>query len=176
MPRWIDPSPVKIPTSFQALGLPPLIEQTLIRRGITTPETAQAFLDPDSQPPTSPYELPGMEAAVERILLAIRNQETICVWGDFDVDGQTSTALLVQTLTALGADVTYHIPIRAVSSHGVHIPELTEIIDRGAKLILTCDTGITAHEAVDYAKSRGVDFVITDHHDLGETCQMRLQC
>lgn len=106
-----------------------------------------------------------MEMAVERILLAIRKQQPVCIWGDFDVDGQTSTALLVQTLGALGADVTYHIPIRAVSSHGVHIPELTEIIDRGANLIVTCDTGISAHESVDYAKSRGVDFVITDHHD-----------
>ena len=106
-----------------------------------------------------------MDAAVERILLAIRKGESVCIWGDFDVDGQTSTALLVQTLRALGTDVTYHIPIRAVSSHGVHIPLLTKIIDRGANLILTCDTGITAHEAVEYAKSRGVDFVITDHHD-----------
>jgi single-stranded-DNA-specific exonuclease len=110
-----------------------------------------------------------MEAAVERIILAIRKTEQICIWGDFDVDGQTSTALLVQTLRGLGADVTWHIPIRAVSSHGVHLPQLTEIIDRGAKLVLTCDTGITAHEAVEYAWSRGVDFVITDHHETGET-------
>ncbi|MGB7876105.1 MAG: single-stranded-DNA-specific exonuclease RecJ, partial [Anaerolineales bacterium] len=167
--RWINPSPVYIPASFADLNLPPLITGTLVRRGLRTPEDALAFIDPDSQPPTSPYELPGMEAAVERILLAIRGGEQICVWGDFDVDGQTSTTLLMQTLTALGADVTYHIPIRAVSSHGVHIPQLTEIIDRGAKLILTCDTGITAHNAVDYAKSRGVDFLISDHHDLGET-------
>jgi single-stranded-DNA-specific exonuclease len=167
--RWLDPSPVEIPASFGTLNLPPLIAQTLVRRGITTPEAAQAFLDPDSQPFASPFELPGMDRAVERILLAIRSEEQICVWGDFDVDGQTSTTLLVQTLQALGADATYHIPIRALSSHGVHIPQLTEIIDRGAKLILTCDTGITAHKAVDYAKSRGVDFVITDHHDLGET-------
>ena len=165
MKRWIDPSLTEIPASFQALGLPPLIAQTLVRRGITTPEAARAFLDPDSQSLSSPYELPNMEAAVGRILLAIRNKQSICVWGDFDVDGQTSTALLVQTLQALGADATYHVPIRAVSSHGVHIPKLTEIIDRGAKLILTCDTGITAHAAVDYAKSRNVDFVITDHHD-----------
>ena len=167
--RWLDPSPVDIPASFADLNLPPLIAGTLVRRGITTPEAARAFLDPDTQPLASPYELPGMQAAVERILLAIRSNEQICVWGDFDVDGQTSTTLLVQTLQALGADVTYHIPIRAISSHGVHIPELTEILDRGTKLILTCDTGISAHEAVDYAKSRGVDFVITDHHDLGET-------
>jgi single-stranded-DNA-specific exonuclease len=169
MPRWIDPSPVVIPASFADLNLPPLIEQTLVRRGITSTAVARAFLDPDSQPLASPYELPGMDAAVERTLLAIRSDEPICIWGDFDVDGQTSTALLVQTLQALGAAVTYHIPIRAVSSHGVHIPQLTEIIDRGAKLILTCDTGISAHEAVDYAKSRGVDFVITDHHEPGKS-------
>jgi single-stranded-DNA-specific exonuclease len=165
MTRWLVPSPVEIPASIEALGLPSLIAQTLVRRGITTSGAARAFLDPDSQPLTPPYELPGMDAAVKRIHLAIHNDEQICVWGDFDVDGQTSTALLVQTLTALGANATYHIPIRAVSSHGVHIPELTEIIDRGAKLVLTCDTGITAHAAVNYAKSHGVDFVITDHHE-----------
>jgi len=177
MPRWIDPSPVEIPASFAdastwlstSLDLPALIAQTLVRRGITSIAAARAFLDPDSQLLASPYELPGMESAVERILLAIRNKEQICVWGDFDVDGQTATTLLVQTLQTLGADVTYHIPIRAVSSHGVHIPQLTEIIDQGLKLILTCDTGITAHESVDYAKSRGVDFVITDHHEPGKT-------
>lgn len=167
--RWLDPSPVEIPASFASLNLLPLIAGTLVRRGITTLEVAQAFLDPSSHPESSPYELPDMDAAVERILLAIQRDEQICVWGDFDVDGQTSTALLVQTLTALGANVTYHIPIRAVSSHGVHLPELTEIIDNGSRLIVTCDTGITAHEAVEYAKSRSVDFVITDHHDLGET-------
>ena len=169
MNHWIDPSSIEIPASFADMNLPPLIAGTLVRRGITSSEAAQVFLDPSSHPECSPYELPGMDAAVERILLAIHNNESICIWGDFDVDGQTSTALLMQTLTALGADVTYHIPIRAVSSHGVHLPELTGIIDRGAKLILTCDTGITAHEAVEYAKFRGVDFVITDHHDLGET-------
>jgi len=106
---------------------------------------------------------------VERILGAIRNKETICVWGDFDVDGQTSTTVLVQTLQALQANVVYYIPIRGKESHGVHIESLKPIIDNGAKLIVTCDTGITAHEAVDYCNSRGVDVVITDHHDLGET-------
>ena len=163
--RWIDLYPVDIPDSFKKLDLQPLIAQTLIRRGISTPETARAFLDPTSYHESSPYDLPGMDAAVERISSAIRNNERICVWGDFDVDGQTSTALLVQTLSGFGADVIYHIPIRAVASHGVHIPELSKIIDQGSKLILTCDTGISAHEAVEYAKSRQVDFVISDHHD-----------
>ena len=166
MTRWLDPSPIQIPASFLTLGLPPLIAQTLLRRGINSPVEAEAFLHPDKTPST-PF--PNIEAAVERILLAIRNKEMICVWGDFDVDGQTSTALLVQTLQSLGADVIYYIPIRGKESHGVHIETLKPILDNGAKLIVTCDTGITAHEAVDYANSRGVDVVITDHHDLGET-------
>jgi len=166
MTRWIDPPPVEIPASFADLDLPPLIAQTLIRRGINTPEAARAFLNPDSLPST-PF--PNIEPAVERIRAAILNNEMICVWGDFDVDGQTSTTLLVQTLQALGANVVYYIPIRGKESHGVHIETLKPIIDNGAKLIVTCDTGITAYEAIDYATSRGVDVVITDHHDLGAT-------
>ncbi len=166
MTRWIDPSPIQIPASFADLSLHPLIAQTLVRRGITTPEAAQAFLHPDTLPST-PF--PNIEPAVGRINLAIREGEMVCVWGDFDVDGQTSTALLVQTLQAIGANATYYIPIRGKESHGVHIESLKPIIDNGAKLIVTCDTGITAHEAIDYANSRGVDVIVTDHHDLGET-------
>jgi single-stranded-DNA-specific exonuclease len=142
------------------------VAQTLTRRGITSPEAARAFLDPAHYDPAPATALPGMEMAVARLLSAIRAREHICVWGDFDVDGQTVTALLVQTLRALGADVTYHIPVRSRESHGVNVPYLKEAIDLGAQLVLTCDTGITAHEACDYARSRSVDMVITDHHDL----------
>lgn len=166
MTRWLDPHPVNIPASFADLNLPPLIAQTLIRRGILTPDSARAFLHPDEIPST-PF--PNIEPTVIIINEAIRNRDMICVWGDFDVDGQTSTTLLVQTLRALGANVIYYIPIRGKESHGVHIESLKPIIDSGVKLIVTCDTGITAHEAIDYANSRGVDVVITDHHDLGET-------
>ncbi|HMB21224.1 MAG TPA: single-stranded-DNA-specific exonuclease RecJ, partial [Anaerolineales bacterium] len=166
MTRWIDPSPVDIPASFADLNLPPLIAQTLIRRGIDSPETARAFLHPDVIPPT-PF--PNIEPAVERIQHAIRDRELICVWGDFDVDGQTSTTVLVQTLRTLGGNVIYYIPIRGKESHGVHIESLQPIIDSGAKLIVTCDTGITAYEAIDYANSCGVDVIVTDHHELGAT-------
>lgn len=166
MTRWINPPPVEIPASFADLNLPPLVAQTLLRRGIVAPEAARAFLHPDSLPST-PF--PGVEKAIEIISTAVRSQEMICVWGDFDVDGQTSTTVLVQTLQALGANVIYYIPIRGKESHGVHIETLKPIIDNGAKLILTCDTGITAHEAIDYANSRGVDVVVTDHHELGLT-------
>src|SRR3990172_4579481 len=166
MTRWLAPHPVNVPASFAGLNLPPFISQTLIRRGINSPEEAEAFLHPDAIPPSI---FPNIKPAVERINLAIRRDEVICVWGDFDVDGQTSTALLVQTLSALGAKVIYYIPIRGKESHGVHIDTLKPIIDNGAKLIVTCDTGITAHDAIDYANSRGVDVIVTDHHDLGET-------
>jgi single-stranded-DNA-specific exonuclease len=166
MTRWIEPSAVEVPASLQALDLPALIAETLVRRGISTPEAARAFLNPDSLPST-PF--PDIEPAIERIQAAIRNKEMICVWGDFDVDGQTSTTVLVQTLQTLGANVVYYIPIRGRESHGVHIESLKPILDRGVTLVLTCDTGITAYEAIEYAGSRGVDVVITDHHELGAT-------
>ncbi len=166
MTRWINPSPVEVPASFADLNLHPLVAQTLIRRGIITPDSARAFLNPLHSPSTPATALPGMDSAVERISSALRARESICIWGDFDVDGQTSTALLVETLQALGANVTYYIPIRGKESHGVHIETLKPIIENGANLIITCDTGITAHKEVEYAKSCGVDFVITDHHDF----------
>jgi single-stranded-DNA-specific exonuclease len=165
MTRWLNPPPVDV-SPLSTLDLPLLLQQTLIRRGIVTPDAARAFLHPDETPST-PF--PNIESATEIIQAAIQRKDRICVWGDFDVDGQTSTALLVQTLQSLGADVVYYIPIRGKESHGVHIESLAPIIDNGIKLIITCDTGITAHEAIEYANSRGVDVVITDHHDLGET-------
>ena len=84
MTRWLDPHPVNIPASFSALGLHPFVAQTLIRRGILTPDSAQAFLRPDTLPST-PF--PNIESAVEIINESIRKEDMICVWGDFDVDG-----------------------------------------------------------------------------------------
>lgn len=165
MTRWLDP-PQTDASPLSTLDLPLLIKQTLIRRGFATPDSARAFLHPDEIPST-PF--PDIENAVEIIYQAIQRKDRICVWGDFDVDGQTSTALLVQTLQSLGADVVYYIPIRGKESHGVHIESLAPIIDGGIKLLITCDTGITAHDAIDYANSRGVNVVLTDHHDVGET-------
>lgn len=168
--RWIDaPRP-----SFSLPGYSDLLSAALIRRGIQTLDQARAFLDPDSYTPTPASALPGMDSALERISSAIRRRERICIWGDFDVDGQTATAILVETLRSLVADVTYYIPVRARESHGIHIPRLKELIDCGTQLIVTCDTGITAHEAVRYAQSRGVDMVITDHHDLPHSEPPRL--
>ena len=165
MTRWLNPPSVQIPASFADLNLHPLVAQTLVRRGFSDPQAARAFLHPDR---LSPVPFPGIEPAVERILQAIRQGQLICVWGDFDVDGQSSTSLLVQMMQGVGANVEYYIPIRGKESHGIHIESLKPILDHGAELILTCDTGITAYEAIEYASSRGVDVVVTDHHDPGE--------
>ena len=156
---WTEPSPVHY--SAPLPDLHPLVAKMLLRRGLRTAEAARAFLDPQAYAPAPATDLPGLASAVDCLEMAIRKHQSICVWGDFDVDGQTSTSILYQALQELGADVTYHIPVRERESHGVNIPVLQEIIDRGAQLILTCDTGITAHAAVDYALSRGVDMVIS---------------
>jgi len=165
--HWIERTP--FPSLDLLPELHPLVARALARRGITTPESARAFLDPDAYSATPSATLPGLVAAEERIERAIRSNEHICVWGDFDVDGQTSTTVLVQTLRGLGAEVSFHIPVRENEGHGVNILHLKEIIDKGARLILTCDTGISAVEAAEFAWSRQVDMVITDHHDLPET-------
>ncbi len=167
MPTWRDPAPVNA-QNLDELGLHPLVSRALIRRGFASPEAARAFLEPGLYPVTPASELPDLEAALRRIWKALRQNERICVWGDFDVDGQTATTILVQSLAAIGANVGYHIPVREKESHGIKVDYLKNEIERGAQLILTCDTGVSAHEAVEYAKTRGVDVLITDHHDLPE--------
>jgi single-stranded-DNA-specific exonuclease len=148
------------------VGGHPLVAETLVRRGVKTVEAARAFLDANAYTPTPPTALPNLAQAADRIERAIHTGETICVWGDFDVDGQTATTVLVATLRDLGARVTHYIPVRATESHGIKVPALERVLDQGAQLILTCDTGIDANEAVAYAIARGVDVIVTDHHEL----------
>jgi single-stranded-DNA-specific exonuclease len=107
-----------------------------------------------------------MGKAVEILETAIQQGKLIGVWGDFDVDGQTSTTLLVSALKELGAKVIFHIPIRATESHGINLPNLEPLVHDGVQVLLTCDTGISSHEAVTYAREQGLQVVITDHHDL----------
>jgi len=145
---------------------PSLLIETLARRGFVDADSALAFLDPDQYHPAPAEDLPDLTRAAERVERAVERGEVICVWGDFDVDGQTSTTVLVATLRDLGADVIYHIPVRKKESHGVNVPWLDRVIDAGAELILTCDTGSSAHQAISRANQRGVDVVVTDHHDL----------
>ncbi len=164
MRTWRDAAAADT-TSLEELQLEPILAKALARRGLIRPDAARDFLHPADSHRARPSDLPGVTEAAARIATALDRRESICVWGDFDVDGQTATALLVQTLGALGISPSYYVPVRAREGHGVHTGSLGTLIDRGAQLVVTCDTGISAHEAVEYARGRGVDFVITDHHE-----------
>ncbi len=165
--EWLEPEPVLISADLlQAADDDRILAEALARRGIITSGQAEAFLDPGKYHPAPSHELPDMDRAVDRIARAIGTGEKIGVWGDFDADGQTSTAILYSCLQILGGKVEYHIPVRASESHGVSIPALEAFIQRGVTLVVTCDTGVTAQEAVDFAAGRGIDFIITDHHTM----------
>ncbi len=167
--RWLDPQPAD-PGPLDALDLHPLAARILAQRGFRSPAQARAFLDPNHYTPTPPAELPDLTLGVERLTQAVRRGEHVLVWGDFDVDGQTSTALLVQTLRAVGASVSSYIPLRARESHGVKPERLQALYrERQPDLLLTCDTGITAHAALAWAAAQGLDVIVTDHHDLGDS-------
>ena len=165
--HWIDPPNVHVPKVLrEEVGGHPLVAELLVRRGIETLKEARAFMNAETYTPCAPDALPDMKRAQERLEKAIVSEEEILVWGDFDVDGQTSTALLVSALRELGGRVSHHIPHRERESHGVNIPNLEKHLDRGAELVLTCDTGVASHEAIDFATDEGVDVIVTDHHDL----------
>jgi single-stranded-DNA-specific exonuclease len=166
--RWLDPQPIDVPAPLRDIaGGRPLIAETLARRGILTADAARGFLDPARYTPANPTDFPDMDRAAERLRRAIGQRERIAVWGDFDADGQTSTALLVETLQALGASVTFHVPARN-EGHGVHDRGVERLVGDGARLIVTCDTGVTAHSAVTHANQLGAEVIVTDHHVLGE--------
>lgn len=169
MNRWVEPQPVTLPDGFQAqLGVSELVARVLVERGLNTVSSAKAFLDPLYYTPTSPGELPGVEVAAEKISEHLEARHSFLVWGDFDVDGQTATTILVSALRQLGAAVNFYIPVRERESHGIHIEPLRERIP-GINVLLTCDTGVAAHEAIEYANRHGITTIVTDHHDLLST-------
>ncbi len=168
--NWIEPVIYQPSAEIQAeYSNTLLLAGQLAKRGITNLQQARQFLDLDAYTPSSPFEFPDMRKAVARIQAAIQNQELIGIWGDFDVDGQTSTALLVSGLRALGTQVIYHVPVRASESHGIGLEILKKFNQEGIRLLITCDTGITEFESLSYLQDVGVDAILTDHHTIGET-------
>ena len=131
---WRPPPALDIPPSLLEFTNDPLLAQLLVQRGLTTVDQARAFLNPGKYQPAPPEALPDMDIAVARLQQAIENQESICVWGDFDVDGQTATTLLVSTLQDLGAKVRYYIPNRLTESHGIKLPALKRVLADGVDL------------------------------------------
>lgn len=166
---WQIRLPVDIPPDLlDYVGGDRVIAGYLVQRGITTIGEADCYLNPDRKNLTDPFDLPEMDRAVERLLQALTTNEKIGIWGDFDMDGQTATAVQMECLTKLNADVIYHLPVRGRETHGIAIPSLDVFLDKGVNLMVTCDTGISEIESVRHAASRGVDVIITDHHTLPE--------
>ncbi len=146
-------------------GIPPLTARVLASRGCASPEEAHALLECGRSLLHEPEEFAGIEAAVKRILHAIRYDEKICVYGDYDVDGITSTCLLTSFLRTLGGNVMPYVPNRLSEGYSLNNETLLELRQKGVRLIITVDCGITNIEETRFARTLGMDVVITDHHE-----------
>ena len=155
------------PAAFlQSVPIHPLLAQVLYNRGLATAAEVNAFLEGADAVAINPYRLAGMTEAVQRIVRAIRVGETICVYGDFDVDGVSSTALLVMALQAAGGVVGPYIPDRVDEGYGLNIDAITRIAEK-SRLLVTVDCGIRSIEEVAHARRLGMDVIVTDHHTVG---------
>lgn len=166
--HWIIP-PQITPEADSALGaFPVLLRQILFNRGFATDAEARAYLNGKSDFNTDPFQMTGMRAAVDRIQVAIKNNEPIAIYGDYDVDGVTATALLVQTLQALNANVRGYIPNRFEEGYGLNNNALDELKADGVKLVITVDCGIRSPNEALHAQEINLDLIISDHHHPAE--------
>ncbi len=151
----------------ESMDIPMLLSVLLCIRGFTDEEKISEFL---SEEPlfSDPFLIKDMDKATDRIRIAIDNFEKICIYGDYDADGVTATALLYSYLDSVGANVTYYIPSRAEEGYGMNREAITQLFAEGVSLIVTVDNGISAYDEIAYAKSLGVDTVVTDHHTVPE--------
>jgi len=148
-----------------ATGLSPALCRALLARGIDTVEQARAFLNPELSGLHDPFLMKDMDKAVARLKEAIRSREPILIYGDFDADGVTATALLVKGLDDLGATVSYCVPDRLQEGYGLNEDRIRDAHQDGAKLIVCVDNGIGSHDEVALANELGVDVIIADHHE-----------
>lgn len=153
----------------RSLGVCATTSRILIGRGMETVEDALQFLTPSFSTMADPFLLKGMQAAVERVLLARKSGETVCVYGDYDVDGISGTALLVSFLRQVGLVCNYFIPNRFDDGYGLNQEALQRIVDSGATLVMSVDCGITSVKEAAFCKQAGVDLIILDHHSPRES-------
>ena len=167
--RWVTPhaEPRLAMAMAQRLGLPELVARLLVARGVGL-EEAENFLAPTLRRDLpDPSHLLDMDRAVDRLALALEQGERIAIFGDYDVDGATSAALLSRYLTACGGAVEVYVPDRVAEGYGPNAPALLALAQRGAKVVVTVDCGATAHAPLAAAKEAGLDVIVCDHH-VGE--------
>ena len=166
--RWVvkpQGNPEAVAAMAAATGISPVLANLLVQRGIDTLEKAKKFFNPQLSDLHDPFLMKDMDKAVERVEWAVRNREKIMVYGDYDVDGTTAVALVYKFLRQIGhKDLLFYIPDRYTEGYGISTKGIDHAARKGATLIIALDCGIKAIEKVDYAKRKGVDFIICDHH------------
>ncbi len=145
-------------------GISPLIAKVLAARGVGDAEQAQRFLNPSLTGLHSPYEMRGMQAAVDRLLAAIENKEQVLIYGDYDVDGTTATVILKTVIELCGGCADFHVPHRILEGYGMRDEVIERAAADGIRLIISVDTGIRAFAAAETASRLGIDLIVTDHH------------
>ncbi|MGB8707565.1 MAG: single-stranded-DNA-specific exonuclease RecJ [Dehalococcoidia bacterium] len=160
--HWRLLAPTQPPLDIPGVNL--LVAQLLCNRGISEPSQIETFLNADSRLESDPFLLPDIHQAVSRTYQALLTGEEIAIYGDFDADGITATALLVQGLSALGGKVIPYIPHRYHEGYGLQVAALEKLRKHGTSLIITVDTGITAIAEIQKAQKMGIDIIVTDHH------------
>ena len=150
------------------LGIPAPVGRVLWARGYRELSQAERFLEPRFEHLPNPFELKGIEAAVSRLQRALAQGERVCVYGDYDVDGVTSTALLVSVLRKLGGNMEFYVPHRLVEGYGLNARALEKLAARGTRLVVSADCGVTAVAEIDAAAKLGLDVVVIDHHTASQ--------
>jgi len=166
-PRWqrpVAPDGALVSALVDALKLPPMVCELLAARGYADPEDAKRYLRPRLEQLHPPGEMLGMDAAVDRLARAIRGGETILVHGDYDVDGICSTTIMVRVIRHLGGTAVPFLPHRMTDGYDLGDAGVQAAIDAGARVVLTCDCGTSAHAAIDRLTARGIDVIVSDHH------------
>jgi single-stranded-DNA-specific exonuclease len=164
--KWIvrEPDTVRAAALTNALGVSPIVAGLLVARGYHDSGAAEAFLNPALNQLHDPFLMRGMTDAVNRLLHAIDNHEPVLIYGDYDVDGTTGTAVLLRALRMLGAMAGYHVPHRFTEGYGIQQAGLEKAFNEGYKLVVSVDCGIRAHEPLHWARDNGLDIIVTDHH------------
>jgi single-stranded-DNA-specific exonuclease len=162
--RWIIPPHITGEADSALEKFPPVLRQILFNRGFATYEESKNFLNGKPNIDTNPFQMTGMQTAVDRIQFAIKNNEPIAIYGDYDVDGVTATALLVDALRRLDANVEGYIPNRFEEGYGLNPNALDDLKSRGVKLVISVDCGIRSPNEALHAKNIGLDLIISDHH------------
>lgn len=150
-------------------GVSILTAAVLVGRGIVSAKDVQSFLKPSFASMPDPFLLKGVDAAVTRLCSALSSGENICVYGDYDVDGISGTALLVSFLRRVGLNCSYFIPNRFEDGYGLSQPALEQIITNGTTLVVSVDCGITSVSEAEFCCRNGIDLIIIDHHSPKET-------